>query len=54
MARQEGSCWRCGDRWVTTDAVTVTPKQDDVGAQAARWIDEGGSWADRPLVGARL
>lgn len=54
MARQEDSWRRCGDHWVTADAVTVTPHQDDVGAQAARWTDEGGSWAGRPLVAARL
>ena len=56
MARQEDSCWRCGDHWVTADAATVSPSgapRDDDRAQAARWTDEGGSWAGRPLVAGR-
>ena len=54
MARQEDVCWSCGHRWVTTDAVTVAPRDDDFSVQAARWADEGGSWAGRPLVAGRL
>jgi hypothetical protein len=57
MARQQDSCWRCGDQWVIADdAATVAPREasrDDDGAQAARWTDEGGSWAGRTLVAGR-
>ena len=58
MARQEDSCWRCGDHWVAAEAVTtVAPREsrrdDDDAAQAARWSDEGGSWTGRPLVAGR-
>jgi hypothetical protein len=56
MARQEDSCWHCGDPWVTADAPTVSPgdapREDDSG-QAARWIDEGGNSPGRPLVAGR-
>ena len=61
MASQADSCWRCGHHWVTADAATVAPRDapsdDDTTAQAARWIDEGGSWpgehAGQPLVAGR-
>jgi hypothetical protein len=60
MARQENSCWRCGDQWGIADAATLAPSdtpRDDTG-QAERWIDDGGSWprehAGQPqLVGRR-
>ena len=55
MARQEDSCWRCGEHWVTADATTVALRdapRDDVTAQTARWTDEGGS-VGRPLIAGR-
>jgi len=50
MARQEGTCWRCGSQWTSEDAPRTTLRVIAGGASniqhdADRWANEGGSVA---------
>jgi hypothetical protein len=56
MARQEGTCWRCGTDWAAEDAPRVALEVLPGGAPGAtpgqtdRGIDEGGG-LDREIAG---
>ena len=57
LARQEGTCWRCGTQWAAEDAPRTTLKVIAGGAtsearlDADRWTNEGGSFESNRLRG---
>jgi hypothetical protein len=53
MARQEDTCWRCGAQWATEDAPPTRLKVLAGGADADRWVNEGGSVASEAAAPAR-
>ena len=57
MGRQRDACWRCGVEWSSAqpprpvlDLVAAVPLRAEMEARvsAERWLDEGGSYAERP------
>jgi hypothetical protein len=61
MARQEGSCWRCGTQWASEDGPRTQLKViaggardvSDARVDADRWTNEGGSVAGEAAARAR-
>jgi hypothetical protein len=57
LARQEGTCWRCGTQWAAEDGPRTTLKVIAGGATSEarldedRWTNEGGSFESKRLRG---